>query len=84
MESKGIDRKKGTIMRYLKPYWYIIVFSLCMAEVSAYCNALAPVFTQQVIDRVIVNQKYDQLNFLLLSLVRFPLGIYVEIMIWSG
>lgn len=84
MESKSTERKTGTIMRlmrYLKPYWYIIVFSLGMAEVSAYCNALAPVFTQQVIDRVIVNQHYDQLNFILLLLVASVVGSGIAIML---
>jgi ABC-type multidrug transport system fused ATPase/permease subunit len=84
MESKNVEKKAGTILRvvrYLKPYWYIIVFSLGMAEVSAYCNALAPVFTQQVIDHVIVSQHYDQLNFLLLILGASVVGSGVAIML---
>jgi ATP-binding cassette subfamily B protein len=52
-----------------------------MAEVSAYCNALAPVFTQQVIDHVIVSQHYDQLNFLLLILGASVVGSGVAIML---
>lgn len=67
----------GTITRlfkYLKPYWYLMVFCLSMAEVVAYLGSLEPIYTQQIIDNVIEKQQYSQLTSLLLSLAMIVVG----------
>lgn len=66
------------MLRYIKPYWHLMAFSLIMAEVAAYLGALEPIFTQQIIDNVIEKQQYDQLISLLQILVVTVIGIGVS------
>ena len=63
------------LLRYVKPYWYLIASSLILAELVAYFGALEPIFTQQIIDNVIQNQQYEQLTPLILSLLATVIGI---------
>ena len=78
--EKNAHKKQGTmrrLMRYLTPYWYLVVASLSLAELAAYLGALEPIFTQKIIDTSIEAQQYEQLNPLLLSLVLSVIGVGV-------
>ncbi len=62
----------GTLTRllgYLKPYWYWVVITLALAEVSAYLGTQEPVITQQIIDSVIGSQQNERLVSLLVTLI---------------
>jgi ATP-binding cassette subfamily B protein len=79
--EKNTQKKEGTIKRlmsYLKPYWYLVVISLSLAELAAYLGALEPIFTQQIIDTAIEGQQYEQLSPLLLSLILSVIGVGVS------
>jgi len=65
------------LARYIRPYGYLVVLCLVMAELSAYLGALEPIYTRQIIDGVIESQLYDQLTPLLLSLVATVIGMGV-------
>jgi len=74
----------GTFTRlvgYLKPYWYLVVITLTLAEVSAYLGTQEPVMTQRIIDTVIVKQKYSGLVPLLVALVAIVIGMAVTSLI---
>jgi ATP-binding cassette subfamily B multidrug efflux pump len=49
--------------------------ALVLIELAAYAGALEPLYTQQIIDAVIVYHQYDQLNALVLLLIATVVGI---------
>jgi ATP-binding cassette subfamily B multidrug efflux pump len=63
------------ILRYLQPYWLLMGLALVLIELAAYAGALEPLYTQQIIDAVIVYHQYDQLNALVLLLIATVVGI---------
>ncbi len=63
------------MLGYLRPYWYWIVITLTLAEISAYLGTQEPIMTQQIIDSVIGQHEYTRLIPLLVALVATVIGM---------
>ena len=62
------------VLRYLKPFWYVVAICLVVAETSAYLGTLEPIITGNLITQVIQEQQYDALSPMLTTLAIVVVG----------
>jgi len=67
-----IPRSMGAfkrLLKYHKPYFYLFILITALAALRSYLFTLEPLYTSQIIDEVIVQQKQDMLSSLVLNII---------------
>lgn len=62
------------VLRYIKPFWYVMAVCLAIAEISAYLGTLEPIITGTIIDQVVAKQQYSTLSPMLVTLAIVVVG----------
>jgi len=57
------------LLRYHRPYLYLFIFIIVLAALRSYLFTLEPLYTAQIIDKVIVEGNHDLLLSLVLNIV---------------
>jgi ABC-type multidrug transport system fused ATPase/permease subunit len=78
--SKSVDAFKR-LLRYHKPYVYYYILIIALSLLRAYLFTLEPLFTAQIIDKVVIGKAFDLLPSLisgiLLSVAAFAVVTFV-------
>jgi len=65
------------LLRYHKPYSYILALIVALSILRAYLFTLEPLYTSQIIDKVIVGGDYNLLSTLILNIIVAVLGFAI-------
>jgi ATP-binding cassette subfamily B protein len=62
------------LLRYHKPYIYIVILIILLSLLRSYLFSLEPIYTSQIIDEVVIEGKYDLLAGFLLKIFFAAIG----------
>jgi len=72
LQAQQKPRRRGTfrrVLRYMAKYWPTTTLAMACVAAVTYLNVIVPLIVREIVDKVLVQNMYDQLAWLSLSIV---------------